>query len=55
MKQNIRKIRNSKHMVVPADKSQNLYKIPVPTYQKLLKDEVNKSYKLASKNDVKCE
>ena len=43
----IRKIRNSADIIVPADKTGNLYKMRTEQYEKLLRDNVTKSYKPA--------
>ena len=43
----IRKSRNSADIIVPADKTGNLYKMRTEQYEKLLRDNVTKSYRPA--------
>ena len=38
LNQTIKNVKMSRDMIVPADKSHMLYKVPVPTYQKMLRD-----------------
>ena len=52
IKQSVRNVKNSKEMIIPADKSHVLYKIPVPTFEKMLKNEVTKTYKHTTQNEV---
>ena len=52
LKQTIRNIKTSKEMIVPADKSHNLYKIPVDFYKKLRLDAVTENYRISSQNKV---
>ena len=50
--QTIKIIKNSKEIIVPADKSPNLYKVPVSTYKKMRHSVVTKDYKACSQNEV---
>ena len=43
----IQKIKNSKDVIVPADKTRNLYAVPKKKYDKLLRENITKSYKPA--------
>ena len=43
----VKKIWNSENIIVSADKSSNLYNVEVKEYQKLVKDNVTKTYKKA--------
>ena len=52
LNQTIKNVKMSRDMIVSADKSQMLYKVPVPTYQKMLRDEVTKKYRVCSQNEV---
>ena len=47
MKDDIRKIKNSKKLLIPADKTRNLYELDKAQYEKLMKDNITKSYKKA--------
>ena len=48
----LKEIKTSKEIIVKAEKSPNLYKVPVKLYQKLLLNEVTKKYKISCKNSV---
>ena len=52
LKQSIRNVKTSKDMVISADKSHSLYKIPVPVYKKMLRNVVTETYKISSQNKV---
>ena len=52
IKDDLRSISNSKEIIVPADKSPILYKIPVEMYKKLLREEVKKKYEISSESSV---
>ena len=45
-------IRKSPHILVPADKSSNMYKLRVEDYQKLLRDNITTTYKKADKSTI---
>jgi len=45
LKSDIREIKQSDKVLVPADKTNNLYKLSVEEYNKLLTDNISKSYK----------
>lgn len=47
MKQDIKSVRESADVVLPADKTRNLYKVSVDKYNGLLRDNITKKYKLA--------
>ena len=53
LRQHINEIRNSSEIIVKADKSSNLYKVPVDSYKKLVDDNVTATYKLSSDSEVK--
>ena len=46
----IRKIKQSKKIIVSADKSTNLYKMEVEKYEKFVKENVTKTYRKAPEN-----
>ena len=46
-------IRDSKDVIVHADKTRNVYKIPVSDYNDLLLKEITKEYRKTTENDVK--
>ncbi len=48
LRQDIRKIRNSTKMLIPADKTRNLYELDKSKYDKLLEQNITKSYKCTS-------
>ena len=58
MKADIKDIRNSKEVIVRADKTRNLYRVEQDHYSKLLRDNVTKHYKTAPEHlydDINCE
>jgi hypothetical protein len=46
IKQSIRNVKTSNDMVVLADKSHALFKVPVPVYKKMLRNVVTETYKI---------
>ncbi|XP_070575105.1 uncharacterized protein [Ptychodera flava] len=48
LKSDIREIKKSGKIFVPADKTRNFYKVSADCYQKMLRDNITKSYKLAN-------
>ena len=47
LRQDIEKIKGSKDVIVPADKTRNLYAVNKTQYEKLLRENITKAYKLA--------
>ena len=41
----VKEIKKSKNLIIPADKTSNMYEVPVEKYNKLLKDNITKQYK----------
>ena len=52
MKQDISQIKNSDRVIVSADKTRNFYKMDALDYQKILRENVTKSYKLAKEQQL---
>ena len=52
IRQIIKDVKTSKEVVIPADKSNNWYKIPIPLYKKLVKNVVTKDYQYSSENEI---
>ena len=52
MNETLKAIKSAKEIIVPADKSQCLYKIPIQTYKKLLTNETTKKYKKSNNQNV---
>ena len=52
LKQHIGNIRNSSEVIVKADKSNNLYRVPVKDYKKLVDNNVTSKYKLSNDREV---
>jgi predicted GIY-YIG superfamily endonuclease len=52
LKEDCKKIRNSNEIIVSADKSSNLYKMPVDDYKHHLLNNITKDYKRADRGDV---
>ena len=52
LKYNIGKIKSSDEMFVTADKTKNIYKIPVEKYQQILNNNVTKDYEKTSLENV---
>jgi hypothetical protein len=50
LNKDISEIKKSKEVLVCADKTTNIYKVPVPVYNKLISKAINKDYKKAPKN-----
>ena len=50
MRKDVDEIRRSRDIIVSADKSRNLYRMPAEEYKKLLLDNVTKSYRKAPDN-----
>ena len=50
LKTDIKSLKKSNKLYVPADKTRNFYKVDTDSYQKLLRDNITKSYKLADEN-----
>ena len=48
LRNDVRKIKNSHEMIIPADKTRNLYLLQKDQYNKLLRDNITKHYKPAS-------
>ena len=58
LKHDVKEIRSSDSLFVPADKTTNIYKVAKDTYQKLLKENITTTYKKAEpsvKNDINME
>ena len=58
LKKDIDELRKSAEVIVRADKTKNLYKVPAEQYEKLLQDNVTKHYKTAPArlyNDINAE
>eukprot|EP00112_Aurelia_sp_Birch-Aquarium-sp1_P007046 Seg177.1 transcript_id=Seg177.1/GoldUCD/mRNA.D3Y31 product="hypothetical protein" protein_id=Seg177.1/GoldUCD/D3Y31 len=47
LKNDIKKINDSTKMLIPADKTRNLYEVEKNQYEKLLRDNITKNYKIA--------
>jgi len=54
LKADVISIKSSPHMLIPADKTTNLYEVNTKDYNKLLHDNITKSYKKASDTFEKC-
>ena len=52
LKHDVTEIRNSNQVVVPADKTRNLYKIEKEDYNNFLSENVMKTYKKSNRNKV---
>jgi hypothetical protein len=52
LKSDIELIKSTKHIIVPADKSTNLYKFDKETYKKHLSNNITNTYKKANRNKV---
>ena len=50
MRKDIKLIKDGAEIVAPADKTRNLYRVPVPEYEKLRRENITKKYKLAPEN-----
>ena len=50
LKSDITAIKSSGHLLIPADKTNNLYEITTTEYEKLLKENITKSYEKCSSN-----
>ena len=50
LKNDIKKIKDSTKMFIPADKTRNLYEVEKTQYEKLLRDNITKNYKIADKH-----
>lgn len=48
LKANIHKIKSSEKMLIPADKTRNLYEVDRALHDKLLRENITKSYRTAS-------
>lgn len=44
VREDCKKIKDSKNVITPADKTSNLYEIPVPEYKQLIRNQVTKDY-----------
>ena len=51
LKEDVRRIRSSEKLLIPADKSTNLYEVGIEQYNKLLTDNVTKTYKKSPTNE----
>ena len=52
LRRDIRRIQTSKKVFVGADKSKNIYEVPVPKYRKIIRDNITKSYRLDDEDTV---
>ena len=52
LKADTKKIKNTKEIIVKADKTRNFYKVPVSTYDKLLQESITKEYKKAENGEM---
>ena len=50
MSKDLKEIRNSNMAIVPADKSNNFYKVSIQDYDKMLRKNITKDYKKANKD-----
>ena len=50
LKEDIKKIKDSKKMIIAADKTRNLYEMEKDQYEKLLRENITKNYKIAKKD-----
>ena len=50
MRKDTKTIKNSKDIIVKADKTRNLYQVPKEQYSKLMKENITKNYKIAPEN-----
>ena len=50
LSKDIKKINSSPNLFVKADKTNNIYEVDKKTYQKLLKDNVTSTYKIAEQD-----
>ena len=53
LKQDVKTIRETKELIIQADKTSNNYKLDVPEYQRLIKKDVHKDYKKAAEEDLR--
>ena len=53
MKKEVNEIKNSKELIIPADKTANMYKIKPETYEKMLHNNITKDYRKSNNNIVK--
>ena len=52
LKEDVKTIKNTKELLINADKSSNIYKMDKDTYKKYLKENVTKKYKKSNRNKV---
>ena len=52
LKRDVKKINSSDKVLVFADKSRNVYKLEKPKYQKLLRENITKSYRKSDEQSV---
>ena len=52
MKKDVKTIKNTKDLLINADKSSNIYKMDKDTYKKYLRENVTKTYKKSNRNKV---
>ena len=52
MREDCKKIKDSKNVITPADKTANLYEIPVNEYKQLIRNQVTKDYKKCTSNKI---
>ena len=45
LKKDLKQLKKSEHMIIPADKTTNFYKVQPNEYEKLLRDSITKDYK----------
>ena len=53
MKKEVNEIKNSKELIIPADKTANMYKLKPETYEKMLHNNITKDYRKSNNNIVK--
>ena len=51
LKEDVRRIRSSQKLLAPADKSTNLYEVKIEQYNKLLTENITKTYKKSTSNE----
>jgi hypothetical protein len=52
LREDCKKIKDCKNVITPADKTANLYEIPVPDYKQLIRNQVTKDYKKSDSSKI---